>query len=378
MTSTSTTNLPPEARLLLRLARTTIDEGPIPETLDWDHFVQLALRLKVVPLVYRQLETRSINTDVIERIRGLYYSNALRNDSLTDALCDVLRLLGDHGIRAIPFKGPILAASVYGDLGLRQFSDLDILIEKRDARKCAELLQTIGYRSEHGLSAEQRDSLLAIECEEMFIRDDGPTYLDLHWNFAPRYFGLPLDANGIRSRALSVTLKDTPTLTFAPEDLVLTLCVNAAKEFWERLSLVCDIAEAIRANPSLDWNRVAREASASGTGRILRVSLLLANDLLDATSPLLNNARADERAVVLARDIAQGLFAIASQLGSVSSFLRPVAALDSFGARLRFRLRLALTPTHEDWKSVRFPRALSFMYYLTRPMRLAKKYVLKG
>ena len=33
-----------------------------------------------------------------------------------------------QGIAAIPYKGPVLAAAVYGNLALRTFSDLDILV----------------------------------------------------------------------------------------------------------------------------------------------------------------------------------------------------------------------------------------------------------
>jgi hypothetical protein len=53
----------------------------------------------------------------------------------------------------------------------------------------------------------------------------------------------------------------------------------------------------------------------------------------------------------------------------------PAKALDGTRARVRFHLRLALTPTLEDWAFIKLPHRLQFLYYLTRPLRLAKKYL---
>jgi len=36
-------------------------------------------------------------------------------------LLKLLDLFENHGIPAVPFKGPVLASSIYGDLSLRQF-----------------------------------------------------------------------------------------------------------------------------------------------------------------------------------------------------------------------------------------------------------------
>ena len=45
--------------------------------------------------------------------------------------------LGTHGVAAIPFKGPTLAAYAYGSTALRRFGDLDLLV--RENRVVAEV-----------------------------------------------------------------------------------------------------------------------------------------------------------------------------------------------------------------------------------------------
>jgi len=60
-------------------------------------------------------------------------TNAARNVFLTNKLFEILNLFKKNDILALPFKGPVLAESVYGDLSLRQFVDLDILVHNHDA-----------------------------------------------------------------------------------------------------------------------------------------------------------------------------------------------------------------------------------------------------
>jgi len=40
----------------------------------------------------------------------------------------ILRLFRSEGIVALPYKGPVLAAQAYGDVLLRQFDDVDIIV----------------------------------------------------------------------------------------------------------------------------------------------------------------------------------------------------------------------------------------------------------
>ncbi|GAG91885.1 unnamed protein product, partial [marine sediment metagenome] len=84
-----------------------------------------------MPLLYQSLKKtcpEAVPDDTLEQLRAYFLTNAKRNLFLTGKLLRLLELLKDNGILAVPFKGPVLAESVYGDLSLRQFADLDILV----------------------------------------------------------------------------------------------------------------------------------------------------------------------------------------------------------------------------------------------------------
>jgi len=92
----------------------------------------------------------------MERIRTQFLANAGRNLLLTRKTLKDFKLLESNGILAIPFKGPVLASSLYGNLALRTFSDLDILVVKKDIMKAKDVLLSSGLRWGSQLSSAQK------------------------------------------------------------------------------------------------------------------------------------------------------------------------------------------------------------------------------
>jgi hypothetical protein len=377
----------PETELLLGCARTRLDAGTkervqalLQQTTEWDYLLRQSLRHRVMPLLYWQLKTNFVErvpAPFMERLREHFYLNAARNLLLTKELGEILELFERNRIRAVPYKGPALAASVYGDVALRQFSDLDIFVSREEVEKASDLLRLRGYRKEHELDDATQAAFLKVEREHMFIRQDDEVYLDLHWGFVPTYFPTRLEAEALWSGLTPISLGDKEVLSFAPEDLLLILCLNAAHEGWDALVRFCDIAELIRAYPDLDWEQVTKRAVRARARRLLFLGLALAQDLLEAHLPdEVNKSLAQEQAVRrVARNVRRELFLDKREAGPVSQILKPARALDRLSDRARFYLRLGVTPTAEDWTFVKLPGRLRFLYYLTRPVRLARKYL---
>ena len=103
----------------------SLDRGP-----DWVEFARLTEHHSVGPIVYRSLSAfpHAAPDPVLKQLRKDYERNAQKSLWLTYELIRILDCLESHGIPAIPYKGPVLAKAVYGDIALRRFSDLDILI----------------------------------------------------------------------------------------------------------------------------------------------------------------------------------------------------------------------------------------------------------
>jgi len=146
----------PEIELLLCCTRTQIDTATaerikilIQSKIDWAYLIQTATRHGVMSLLYQSLSTtcqEAVPKTNLAQLRDYSHSNALHNLFLTKELFKLLNLFESHSIPAIPFKGPVLAVSAYGNLSLRQIGDLDILVRERDFHKAKELLLDQGHR----------------------------------------------------------------------------------------------------------------------------------------------------------------------------------------------------------------------------------------
>jgi len=166
-------------------------------------------------------------------------------------------------------------------------------------------------------------------------------------------------------------------LAFSPEDLFLNLCLHGAEHCWERLIWVCDLAEMMRTNRGTDWEGLVGRAKRLGCSRILLLGLFLARKLLEADLPeaVWNLCLADESLKRLAEEVEERL---RSHGGASLSLFRRSRFYLKVSERRRdkvlFCLRLASTPTVEDWQALSLPTSLSFLYYLIHPLRILGKY----
>jgi len=376
-----------ETELLVSCARTRLDaehaEGMtalLEHGIDQDRLIRMAGPHGLLPLLYWHLGAIGpgvVSSAMLSRLREHFEANARRNLFLTAELLKVLRLLEASEIPAVPFKGPLLAASTYGNLSLRQFADLDILVRKDDVPKAKELLISRGYRPPLALTGAQDAALLRSQSEYVFSSRDGKVVVELHWRFAPAYFSSPLDLDRLWDRLRWISLGGVQVRSLGPEDLLLVLCVHGSKHCWERLEWICGIAEVVRTQPTLDWPRVIEEAAREGSVRMLFLGLLLADQLLGAPIPeeVLRRARRDSGAQALAAEVRARLFRGTQRApGMRETTWFHLRARERLADRIRYCLRLALTPTVGDFELVSLPATLYFLYYVLRPIRLARKY----
>ena len=116
--------------------------------LDWSEVLRLAEYHGVLPLAARNLIElgRGLSTEVERSLRSAYETNLRRNLWFAAELARIMQHFERRHLLALPYKGPVLAQSLYRDLGLRSFSDLDFLISPADFERAKQALAEIGYR----------------------------------------------------------------------------------------------------------------------------------------------------------------------------------------------------------------------------------------
>jgi hypothetical protein len=380
----------PEVELLLACARTTISSENAKyikqiaqRQPDWDFIYQLATRHRVTPLLYHSLSSiaaEAVPAALLGKLRDDYRESANYGLLLTAELVKLLDRLRAHNIEAIPWKGPALAQVAYGNLSLRQFDDLDILVHKRDILRARDIMIACDYVSDWGAGSQRECAYLKSEHAYPFVHARSDISVELHFQVRERYFAFPLNPEELWKHARPICLGGKQVSNLAIEDLLLILCVHGATHCWERLSWICDIAELVRRYPELDWERLLRRATLLGSRRIVLLALLLARRLFDLTLPaeVLRQLHVEEVIQHLASQVYNNLFHVdtSSPVLSDRTYFH-LQVRERWRDRLRYCYFVTVTSNEEDWSLVRLPASLSFVYSLIRPFRLLGTYGLR-
>jgi len=378
--------LPPEFELLLACCGVDAPETRLQRVGEalkqgaaWSDVIRLGEHHNVLPLIYRTMRDLSpaIPVAIRDEVRARYENNARRNLRFTAELFRILDCLEAHEIAAIPYKGPALAETVYRDLALREFSDLDVLVRPSCVLRAKAALRDVGYTPNIELSPAQEAAYLASGYEYTFDGPAGRNLLEIQWAIVPRFYAVDFSMEALFDRAISSELNGRRVRALAAEDLLLTLCVHGAKHAWIRLCWLRDVAGILQ-SCNLDWELVAQSARQLGIERIVGIGLLLARDLLHAPLPdrITERWQPDREMEALCRDLAQHLPAAEEyNVESLQYFQWMARVRERFTDKLRFAMRLALTPAISEWKMVNLPARLFPLYRVVRLGRIAAKMI---
>jgi hypothetical protein len=344
---------------------------------DWDFVTRAAVRHGIVPLLHANLHTLpAVPAAVRQQLHARAQANAARSLLLTAELLQLLQLFTTHTVSALAFKGPTLAAQVYGNIALREFGDLDLLVTEAHLPRAKSLLLERGYRVEYALSPRQEAAYVRTICQLPLRRDDG-CVVELHTALAPRAFAFPLDAAQLWKRRVPVCLLGQIVAAPSPEDLLIILCMHGAKHRWNNLGWICDVAELLRAYPGIDWSATLRRARAVRSRRMLYLGLDLARRALGVSlsKEAEEQVQTDPVIATLARRVCGGLFQDEEgQPKGLASALFHLRVRERLGDGIRYGISLALEPTPADWSEEGGPEWLPFANYLRRLRRLVGKY----
>ena len=350
--------------------------------LNWQRMLSLLDHHRVVPQVFGELSrfSHAVPGPILAGLRQRYRDNARKALWFTGELVRVLDHLGSAGVQALPYKGPLLAESLYGDITQRQFGDLDLLIVSADVPRAKIALRDLRYKLGEDLAfVEERPYLeqryIESGCEYSFDTPHAPNLLELQWRIVPRFYCAEFDIAGFFSRADEVIVGGRRMRTLCARDLLLSLCVHAAKHVWVQLSWLCDIAQLAK-SPEIDWNAIQDEAAHLAIQRIVSLNLLLAQKLLGSTLPpvIERYLRKDPLTTILAGEILGVIeHSVRYDSESIAYFRLMMRIRERWQDRAHFLWRLAVTPAAGEWSTVTLPKPMLPLYRLVRLSRVARR-----
>jgi Uncharacterised nucleotidyltransferase len=338
--------------------------------LEWPQILERAYSHQVYPLLYRtllDLGFPSVPVAVQSELKGLYLANALRNQLLAEELARLLGLLGVAGIRVIPLKGVTLACSLFGDSAARVCSDIDILVPAAEALRARRVILANGYASQFAEEFFAKHQLhTTAECS-LISQTEPLTYLvELHWTLLQDSAKDEQAMTELWSQARPADFFGARAWQFTPEWQFLYLSFHAAYHKWNTLKWLADIHELCSSTPP-DWKQVKQYAVQYELEAVADPTLAACSHLFDTPLP------EEFRSASLPVDVR--LFPDSEEPAeSWKVTLFYPRLLKRRSEKLRWYAQNFFVPRLADYRFVRLPSSLTFLYYILRPLRLSFKW----
>jgi hypothetical protein len=343
--------------------RDALANHPDPEAL-----TAVADQHGVLPLLARALSLAGISCETVrKRAREI----AFHNLALAAELVKVVSALRERGIQVLAYKGPALAQQLYGDITLRQFRDLDILVAPTDVLRTREALCQLGYQEAEPFSASLLRKHVASQCEWQMTGTNSGTLFELHWALFPRYASFDLSVAELNQTSVPIEIAGERVRVPDLRDLALVLSAHGTKHFWDRFGWLVDFALVLRDYAAGDAEDLLDDAAEKGMKRILLTSAALAGKILRVELPKAfeNAISADRSARVLAETMQRSVYAGAISEDLLSENVFFLRSRERWSDRVKIVSRLAFTPGPEEWRLVAFPEWAEWLY---RPLRMAR------
>jgi hypothetical protein len=262
--------------------RRAFEAGP-----NWTEYLRLIDRHRTPALSWAALK-RAPRVHIPEQVKRELQkrSDVCRLQAMLhlQLLTGVLKALNHSGIPVMPLKGPLLSLALYGDAGLRQSRDLDILVPQKEIAQTQECLEKIGWRlgPEYlSLSPRQWEATIRHELHIDYVHPQQGCQLELHWRnewYSPQ----ETEQHWVRSGTSGLLGSSYRAMRHA--DLAIYLCNHGGGHRWFRAKWLGDLAR-MHCNGQVDWPEVLAYARTVGQERSVLLCLHLLSEWYDLAFP---------------------------------------------------------------------------------------------
>ena len=309
-------NLSNENRLLLYCAQKEMPvvisnkvKNLIKLPLNWEEVLASAFWYGISPLLYKNLKdiqkTHFIPRDFMNKLRTAYHENLARNMYIYAELKRILEVFHEKGIEVIVLKGAALAKIVYGDIGLRPMSDIDLLFKKEDLPNAEKIISGLGYLFQSSIPPEHyRENHNQIP----YIHMEKNILVEIHWHISRESYPARIRINdtSIIKRwwedAKIIELYSSKAYILSPEDLIIHLCLHFLKHrftmtrngsFSSRGAFMqmCDIFQTLKHyKDEIDWKVFKCKTEKYGIDIPIHTSLFIVDKFIGENDDTLYNA----------------------------------------------------------------------------------------
>lgn len=259
----------PQNKIILLSSKIHLSETELEElnaqllvVINWDEVVKNLIALGVGPLFYKKLSLLPnqglIPIAIQEQLKQSYYRTLTRGMVLQDVFRRVIEAFTLNEIKVVALKGIHLSEGLYGDIGMRQFSDIDLLVNKEDGEKCQQILRNMGfYQPTNKITQMIGEHTGFVHYPPMLLKD---VSVEIHIDLQNRKLPYSLNVNEIIDRSEPLVVNHSQVNVLELHDLIIFLCVHLDKHFTGgdiQFTSFCDLVNLLDIHSEkIDWQEL--------------------------------------------------------------------------------------------------------------------------
>jgi hypothetical protein len=275
----------------------TLCQGPV----DWDVLLALLERHQMIVIATNRL-LKCAGDSVPSTVKPVLKERSLAawtwSVGLARELRSLIEVFRQAGVELMPFKGAVLASRLYGDPGMREVLDIDLLVRFDDLDRAHELLKSQKYRRtspSNDVTPKQMGHLLR-QCHHwVYVKQNPWVPIELHWRVR-RWSDA--ETQNLWDRSQVRDWMGVPTRQPDEVLLLLSLCAHGSQHRYNRVKWLSDIVMLISGVDSWNWPEAIDAAKRLSLELPLAQAALLISWLYDFSvpAPLLDFAMAETSA----------------------------------------------------------------------------------
>jgi hypothetical protein len=359
--------------------------------IDWDRLLNIVSKNRVRSLAHNGLVQSPIKNLVpiwvIEKLKEAHVERTVINMRHAKELKHILCLLCEKGVHPIPFKGLVLEQYAYKKIGLREMSDIDMLIDIKDFPDIEALMLSRNYVPTVQMSEAFKPTYFKQNFEYNFDLYDGAQrvfHVEPHWQIGSVRWQTNLDYNDI----LPFTRKDEffgETISLlTPEGLLITTSLHhGGDELWSSLKYICDIAAILQSGKDeMNWNHLLAKTDELKVTNIILLGISLSVRLFDSHVPKEIRQLIESKKISKHADNIEAQLRQTGRKKNIGSYLEHVRFHFSLRKKMSTKLKVVyhhvvqiFVPTIFDHQDEGNAGKKYWQLFITKPFRIWRQHV---
>ena len=358
----------------------------LPAGIHWAKFIQLAQKHRVLFPVH-QIVQRSglvLPPEVDAEIRKINKALTVKALKHTSHIIAISKILEEQHIPHLFIKGPVAAQQIYNDPFAKHSRDIDVVVDPSQIHPALKSLQKKGYQLIGGFdqfSPKQQQAFLSFQNQLVLVHTREKGQVEIHWRlFSNRYlFPLSFQETLVGAEQIRIGPKEVNGLS--GKYLLFYLCTHGAKHHWSQLYLLTEVVRLLR-SMAFNWKETLAKAMELGVERPLVQALLLAEICFqEETPPAVKEYAARDKTICKLVDLAYK--AILGQIEvpvdhGARNYLKALAYRLWLRKDLRYKVGYWQPVSVNDFRLVKLPESLFFLYAWLRPFFWCWRYFIKS